>query len=92
MPYDPIPALPEESDACKKAVHAALQAGHDRMCRIEKSLEENTALTKEGVEIMKAIEGGIKVFGWLGSFLKWGAGIAGAVYTIYCIVKGKSPF
>ena len=98
MPYD-IPEMPEDSDACKKVVRAALQSGQDRMCRMEKSqiemraaLDENTDLTRQCVEIVQAFSGGMKVLNWLGVALKWGAMVAGSVYTFYCIAKGKNPF
>lgn len=91
MPYI-VPNLDGKSEAeCKKAVQEALQAGSERMCRMEKSLRENTELTSEVVEILRAAKGGLRTLGWIGAALKWGAGIAGAVYTIYCVITGKVP-
>jgi hypothetical protein len=98
MPYQAA-ELPEDPVGCKAAVSAAFARGDARMSHMEDSqkelkdaLAENTAMTGEVIGILEAMKGGIKVLGWLGSFLKWGAGVAGAVYTIYCIIKGKSPF
>lgn len=93
MPYQDLPnELPAEPSDCKKAVHAALVCGQKRMDMIEGKLDENTVLTQEVVEILRAGKGGLKVLGWIGTALKWGAGVAGAIYTIYCIWKGRNPF
>lgn len=98
MPYN-VPNLSGKSEAeCQRAVQDALQAGHDRMCRMEakqvemkKSMDENTSMTAEAVGILNAMKGGMKVLNWLGIGLKWGAMVAGSIYTFYCIVKGKNP-
>lgn len=62
------------------------------MNTLEEKLDHNTAITQEVADILGACKGGLKVLGWAGSALKWGAMVAGAIYTFYCILKGRNPF
>ena len=86
-----IESLPTTEDGCRTMVVSELNENRMMPHAFEAKLDENTALTREVVDILDAMKGGMKVINWLGSFLKWGAGIAGAVYTIYCIIKGRNP-
>lgn len=54
-----------------------------RMGLMETSIEENTTMTSELLDIFKAVKGGFKVLGWLGAAAKWVAGIAGAIAGVY---------
>jgi hypothetical protein len=48
------------------------------MAELRKLVEQTQKSTAELVEFWQAVQGGIKVLGWLGKFAKWFAGIAGA--------------
>jgi hypothetical protein len=68
-----------------------------RMDRIEASVAENTRITQgikadtaEFLEVFTAVRGGLKVLGWLGSVLKWGAGVGAALIGLYYAIKGGS--
>jgi hypothetical protein len=68
----------------------------DRMRELEKMLAENTAATKrvegnteELVEIAKAFKGAGKVLAWLGSAIKWVAGISAAAAAGWIAWRAK---
>lgn len=69
------------------AINQQFHDGSDRMAKIEKSLDENTAATKEILDILNAAKGAFKFFGWVGSFIRWvsllGAAIASFWYAIH---------
>lgn len=54
-----------------------------RLKRLEASLEENSSMTSELLEIFKAVKGGFKVLGWLGTALKWSLSIAAAAGALW---------
>jgi hypothetical protein len=57
--------------------------GTERMNRIEAALGENTAATKEMLEILQMGKGFFKTTKMLGDVLKWAIGIAIAVVTAW---------
>ena len=57
-----------------------------RMTQIEDLLAQNTAMTAQMLDVVKAVKGGIKVLGWIGVGAKWLAGIAAAVTAIYTLI------
>ena len=87
-----IKFLPNDEQQCRATVLDELNANRKWHKCIEEKIDENTALTREFVDILRACQGGLKFLGWMGVALKWVAGIAAALYTLYCIYKGKNPF
>lgn len=83
----------EEAAAVKArldAIEDELRQGRERMGRIEASVAENTALTREGTavtqevrELMELGKAGFKVLGWLGAGAKWLGVIATAGVALY---------
>lgn len=83
--------------------HQEIKAHHvtdlERVIRIERTIGE-TAVTLAKVEkivdTVAALEGGLRVLGWLGTFVKWVASIAAACALlwglfVYAINQGKLP-
>lgn len=62
------------------------QAQSLRMTQIEDLLAENTAMTAQMLDVVKAVKGGLKVLGWIGVAAKWLAGLAAAVAAIYTLI------
>lgn len=83
-----------------------LQEGDRRMSGMEASMQElrgqmqsNTLITVEGkgeirevLDILRAVKGGLKVIGVLGSVVKWAAAIVLAGMTLYSAWKGELPW
>lgn len=75
-----------------------LAEGHDRMNQMGTQIKTNTDAiaeikkdTSELVDILKAVKGGLKVLGAMGTVLKWGAGVAAGIGTLIAIFQGKWP-
>jgi hypothetical protein len=58
----------------------------ERMTQIEELLAENTQMTAQMLDVVKAVKGGIRVLGWIGVAAKWLAGLAAAVAAIYTLI------
>lgn len=76
-------------------VHSDLGDLRDRVGNLERGLAENTAATKriesdtsEMVEMFRLSKSGFKVLGYIGSAIKWTAGIAAAVATAWVAIRG----
>lgn len=72
-------------DSCP--VQTRLGEGDERMDRIEAALAENTAATKEVLEILTMGKGFFKTVGVIGFVIKWVAGVAIAVFAAYQAYK-----
>lgn len=69
-----------------------LRKGAGRMAKIEANLKQNTELTSELLSIFAACKGGFKVLGWIGTCVKWIAGLAAAVGVIATALGFKWPW
>lgn len=74
-----------------EAIHQRLERGDKRMASIEAEVSKNTAITAEIKEILDAARLGFKVLGGLGVALKWAAGIAAALGTLWAIFHNGGP-
>jgi len=66
------------------AIEAKLVEGAERMDKHEKLLAENTAATREVLEIVTMAKGFFKVLGHIGNGIKWTTGLvasAGAIWA-----------
>lgn len=84
----------------KLGEHAkALEDGRARMNNLDQAIADNTAITKridsgvaDLVEIFAAFKGFVKVGGWVGTLMKWAAGLLVAIGVIYLAAKtGELP-
>lgn len=83
-----------------------LREGDRRMSNMEASIQQlhgqmsaNTLIAAEGkgeirevLDILRAVKGGLKVIGVLGSAVKWIAAVAAAGLTLYTLWKGGGPW
>lgn len=69
------------------AIEHRLHRGDDRMGKIEKSLADNTAATRDVLEIVTMGKSFFKVLGALGNAVKWVLGIATAIGAAYAAWK-----
>jgi len=77
-------------------VEARLQAGDDRMCRLEEELSRNTRLTedmasdtRETRELMEMGRALFKFASGFGQFIRWAAGLAAAGATLWAFWRDK---
>lgn len=63
---------------------AALEAGQRRM-RAE--LAANTSVTTEIRDLLTVGKSGLRIGGWVGSFVKWAGGIAAGVAGIWALAR-----
>ena len=68
-------------------VEERLAHGDARMSKIETALAENTAATKEVLEIVRMGKSLFKLAGYTGDFIKWLAALAIAVVALYKLWK-----
>jgi len=75
------------------SIEDRLERGDKRMGTIEKALEDNTAATKEVLEIVTMGKSFFKVLGWIGKGIKIIAGIAAPCIALYAAWKhsGGNP-
>ncbi len=67
----------------------------EQLTGFEGKLAENTAVTGEILEIMSAAKMGFKVLGWVGTFVKWGGGVAAgfvALWALWQAIKHGTPY
>lgn len=76
-------------DSCP--MQSKLMTDSERIDRIEAELAENTAATKEMLEILTMGKGFFKTVGVIGFAIKWCAGIAVAVFAAYQAYKNGAP-
>jgi len=81
-----------------RKVAVEFKIGEGRMDSFEENLRINTEITSEMhkdtgelLEIFKAMKGGMKVLGWLGSGLKWAVGVGVALASLWAIYSGNPP-
>lgn len=55
--------------------------------RLEKKLDDNTAMTSDIVDFSKSLSGFIRVVNWIGKFIGWAAGIAAPVLGLWYVLK-----
>lgn len=65
------------------SIEDRLERGDRRMSTIEKSLKDNTAATQEVLEIVTMGKSFFKVMGHIGSGIKFIAGVAAAVGSVW---------
>lgn len=68
-----------------------VEAQADRIPTIESKIDANTEMTKDIVELFRAMEGGVKVLGYVGRFAKWLAPIVAIVVTLWSVFTGRGP-
>lgn len=79
----------------RNKVMRSLQAGDERMDKIETSLCDNTKVVNtikstvdEIADIFLAAKGFFRMLGWIGVVFKWCAGVAAAGLTFYAAWRG----
>jgi hypothetical protein len=96
----------EGDEAFKKFFAEKQDENETRMANMESSIQElrghmsaNTLITAEGkgeirevLDILRAVKGGLKVIGGIGTIVKWVAGVAGALVALYSMYKGELPW
>lgn len=86
----------QEHDTAIQAQHRSIDLLTMQMVQMRSDLGRNTEVTDEIRDILKAARAGFKVLGWLGTGLKWLAGFAAALVTLYGVIYaathgGKMP-
>lgn len=66
----------------------ALEQHAESMSEWRKSVDENTAVQREVVEVGKDIIAAVRVLGWIGNGIKWLSGVAAASAVIFAALKG----
>ena len=98
----PIDADPPSLEDRFRAIEERLAHGSARMKRIEKSVDDNTKITKANtemtgqlLELMQAAKAGFRVAGWVGTAVRWLGRLAAAVATIlalwHMVKNGGAP-
>lgn len=93
MTHTVAPQLTEEQ-LHRRASDIRIDSLERSVQQVSEGLEQNTIITNgiklsmdEGIEILNALKGGLKVMGWLGKFAKWVAAIAAGFAAIYAFVQ-----
>lgn len=68
------------------AIEARLDAGDQRMGRLETAQAENNTMTAEIRDLMAAGKAGFKVLGWIGAAARWIGALATAGVAIYGLI------
>lgn len=66
---------------------ARFTAGTERMLRLERKIDGNSADTREVLDILHAGKGFFKVVGWIGNMVKWAAAIGAPLIAFYYALK-----
>ena len=70
-------------------VKVRLDKGDGRFDCIERKLDTNNKDTAEMLDILHLGKSFFRILGIIGSIVKWGAGIAAAVFGLWFTLKGK---
>lgn len=77
------------AECCGAAdIHERLDDGSERMDRIEASVQATRTDIAEVLEILYLAKSAIKIAGYIGSLVKWTAGIGAPIIAIYFSFRG----
>lgn len=77
------------AECCGAAdIHERLNDGSERMDRIEASVLATRSDIAEVLEILHLAKSAIKIAGFIGSIVKWTAGIGAPVAAFYFSIRG----
>lgn len=82
--HDRLLQIIDELRAESAETRAELKKNSETTAKIEK-------MTEEMVDLFAAAKGAFKVLGWIGSGVKWTAGIAAALGALWLLVRGGLP-
>jgi len=68
----------------------ALESHAKSMVEWKKSVDENTEMQKEVAQVGRDLIAAMRVFSWVGKFMKWVATIVAGVIALIAAIKGIS--
>ncbi len=63
----------------------------EKIERMERELRENTSITRELRDILVTVKSGARMFGWIGSAIKWISGVVAAVVALWAAFGHHAP-
>lgn len=82
----------EQMAQIQLVVQGAVQPMQQELGQMRYDLDENNAKTREMYEMFSTAKGGLKVVGYVGTLLKWAAGVGAGIAALMAIFhNGKPP-
>lgn len=79
------------SDPWRAEMHAKIEKQEKELVAIRKELAENTRITRELRDILVTVKSGARMFGWVGSGIKWISGVVTAGVALWALFGNHTP-
>ena len=79
------------SDPWRAEMQAKIEKQDQELAEIRKELAENTSITRELRDILVTVKSGARMFGWIGSAIKWISGVVAAGVALWAAFGHHAP-
>ena len=79
------------SDTWRAEMQAKIEKQEKELVAIRKELAENTRITRELRDILVTVKSGARMFGWVGSGIKWISGVVTAGVALWALFGNHTP-
>lgn len=79
------------SDPWRAEMQAKIEKQEQELAEIRKELAESTALVREMRDILVTVKSGARMFGWIGSAIKWISGVVAAGVALWAAFGHHAP-
>lgn len=79
------------SDPWRAEMQAKIEKQEKELVAIRKELAENTRITRELRDILVTVKSGARMFGWVGSGIKWISGVVTAGVALWALFGNHTP-
>ncbi len=85
------PAERRTTDPWRAEMQAKIEKQEQGLAEIRKDLAESTALVREIRDILITVKSGARMFGWIGSAIKWISGVVAAGVALWAVFGQHTP-
>jgi hypothetical protein len=79
------------SDPWRAEMQSKIEKQEQELAEIRKELAESTAIIREMRDILVTVKSGARMFGWIGSAIKWISGVVAAGVALWAAFGPHAP-
>lgn len=79
------------ADPWRAEMQTRIEKQEQELAEIRKELAENTSITRELRDILVTVKSGARMFGWIGSAIKWISGVVAAGVALWALFGQHTP-
>lgn len=79
------------SDPWRAEMQTKIEKQEQELAEIRKELAESTAIIREMRDILVTVKSGARMFGWIGSAIKWISGVVAAGVALWAAFGHHAP-